>query len=138
MTRINSLRHEFVEFIPDAVDEGVLYVSITFCTVIHRCGCGCGSEVVTPLDPSDWKMTFDGKTVSLYPSIGNWSLACQSHYWIHENRVRWARPMSAALRGARGAKRWTRWIKSVLTRTSQEECLSDTSPISGAGCIPSR
>ena len=91
MTRINSLRHEFVSYIPEAVDDGVLYVSIPFATVMHRCCCGCGNEVVTPLDPTDWQMTFDGKAVSLSPSIGNWSLSCQSHYWIHRNQVRWAR-----------------------------------------------
>ena len=94
MTRINTLRHEFVEYIPDAVNEGVLYVSMTFATVVHRCCCGCWSEVVTPLDPRDWEMTFDGKSISLYPSIGNWSLACQSHYWIYRNQVRWARRLS--------------------------------------------
>ena len=91
MTRINSLRHEFVNYIPEALDDGVLYVSIPFATVMHRCCCGCGNEVVTPLDPTDWQMTFDGKAVSLSPSIGNWSLSCQSHYWIHRNQVRWAR-----------------------------------------------
>lgn len=80
MTPIKAFRHKFVEYIPDALDEGVLYVSVTFRTVLHLCGCGCGSEVATPLDPSDWKLTFDGKTISLYPSVGNWSLACQSHY----------------------------------------------------------
>jgi hypothetical protein len=26
----------------------------------------------------------------LHPSIGNWSFACQSHYWIRNNRVEWA------------------------------------------------
>ena len=90
MTRINSLRHEFVSYIPEGLDDGVLYVSIPFTTVMHRCCCGCGNEVVTPLDPTDWQMTFDGKSVSLSPSIGNWGLACQSHYWVYRNQVRWA------------------------------------------------
>ena len=94
MTRINSLQHEFVSYIPDALDDGVLYVSMPFATVLHRCCCGCGSEVVTPLDPTDWQMTFDGKSVSVHPSIGNWSLTCQSHYWIHRNQVQWARRLS--------------------------------------------
>lgn len=94
MTRINSLRHEFVDYIPDALDEGVLYVSIPFATLMHKCCCGCENEVVTPLDPTDWEMTFDGKSVSLSPSIGNWSLTCQSHYWIIRNRVRWVRRLS--------------------------------------------
>ena len=29
-------------------------------------------------------------TVSLHPSIGNWSFPCRSHYWIRGNRVVWA------------------------------------------------
>ena len=95
MTRINSLEHEFVNYIPDALDEGVLYVSIPFATVMHKCCCGCGQEVVTPLDPTDWEMTFDGKSISLNPSIGNWSLACQSHYWIYRNQVRWTLRLSS-------------------------------------------
>ena len=90
MTRINALRHEFVSYIPEPLDFGMLYVSIPFTTVAHLCCCGCGNEVVTPLDPADWQMTFDGKSVSLYPSIGSWGLSCQSHYWIHRNQVRWA------------------------------------------------
>lgn len=94
MTRIKSLKHEFVTYIPDALDDGVLYVSIPFATLVHKCCCGCGNEVVTPLDPTDWEMTFDGKSVSLSPSIGNWSLACQSHYWIFRNRVCWVRRLS--------------------------------------------
>ena len=91
MTRMNSLTHEFVTYIPETLDEGMLYVSIPFATVAHMCCCGCGNEVVTPLDPDGWKMTFDGKTISLSPSIGNWGLDCRSHYWIDRNQVRWAR-----------------------------------------------
>jgi hypothetical protein len=36
-------------------------------------------------------MTFDGETISLYPSIGNWNFPCRSHYWIDCSRVRRAR-----------------------------------------------
>lgn len=85
-----KLNHKFVEFIPDALDDGVLYVSLTHGTAVHRCCCGCGREVVTPLTPTDWKLTFDGETVSLYPSIGNWNFPCRSHYWITQNRIEWA------------------------------------------------
>ena len=92
---LNTVRHEFVEYIPDQLDEGVLYVSIPFGTVVHRCACGCGEEVVTPLGPAEWRVTYDGRTVSLAPSVGNWSFACRSHYWIEEGRVRWARGFSA-------------------------------------------
>lgn len=84
------LIHKFVEYIPDNLNDGTIYVSMGFATVVHKCCCGCGNEVVTPLSPTDWKLTFDGQSISLYPSIGNWSFTCQSHYWIKENRVKWA------------------------------------------------
>lgn len=88
------LKHEFVEFIPEELEEGTIYVSIRFATASHLCCCGCGSKVVTPIRPTDWKLIFDGKTISLDPSIGNWSLACKSHYWIRNNRVKWAQKWS--------------------------------------------
>ena len=84
------LEHKFVEFIPQELIAGTVYVSIRFATASHLCCCGCGNKIVTPIRPTDWKLIFDGKTVSLTPSIGNWSLACQSHYWITCNKVRWA------------------------------------------------
>ena len=71
-----ALAHEFVEFIPDEIEERTLYVSMKFGTVVHKCCCGCGQEVVTPLGPTDWSLTFDGRTISLDPSIGNWGFAC--------------------------------------------------------------
>jgi hypothetical protein len=88
--RRSSLLPEFVEFIPDELADGVLYISITYATAVHRCCCGCGNEVVTPLTPTDWSLTFDGESVSLDPSIGNWNFDCQSHYWITRNQVRWS------------------------------------------------
>src|SRR5437867_1481862 len=94
MKRITVLNHEFVEYIPKELEDGKLYVSITFATAAHKCCCGCGQEVVTPLSPTDWALIFDGERVSLDPSIGNWSFKCQSHYWIRRNRVEWARRWS--------------------------------------------
>jgi hypothetical protein len=90
MTRRTTFTHKFVEYIPDVLEEGAVYVSIPYATVAHKCFCGCGNEVNTPLSPTDWRLTFDGETISLYPSIGSWSLPCESHYWMERNRVRWA------------------------------------------------
>ncbi|HYW38282.1 MAG TPA: DUF6527 family protein [Terriglobales bacterium] len=94
MKQKKVLVHEFVEFIPDVLEEGKIYVSMEYATVVHKCCCGCGKEVVTPLSPTDWKLIFDGKTISLDPSVGNWSSPCKSHYWIRKNRVAWARRWS--------------------------------------------
>ena len=91
-----SLKHEFVEFIPEELERGTLYISIRFKTGTHLCSCGCGNIVVTPLSPTDWKLTFDGKTVTLDPSIGNWSFPCRSHYWLRNNKVQWAGDWSQA------------------------------------------
>lgn len=87
MNQIAALRHEFVEFIPDELEHGTIYVSMRFATASHLCACGCGNKVVTPIRPTDWKLIFDGKTISLDPSIGNWSFPCKSHYWIRNNEV---------------------------------------------------
>jgi len=85
------MKHKFVEFIPDQLEDGILYVSIVYATVLHKCACGCGNEVVTPLSPSDWQLTFNGETISLFPSIGNWSFPCRSHYWIRKNEAVWVK-----------------------------------------------
>lgn len=84
------LKNKFVEFIPDTLEQGVIYVALQFGTVAHKCCCGCGNEVFTPLSPTDWKLTYDGDSISLHPSIGNWSFPCQSHYWITKNKVKWS------------------------------------------------
>jgi hypothetical protein len=51
--------------------------------------------VVTPLNPAKWHFSEHEGTVSLSPSVGNWSFPCKSHYWIAGNRVQWAGAMSA-------------------------------------------
>lgn len=90
MSRLTSIRPEFVEFVPKELEEGVLYISIPYRTAVHKCACGCGSKITTPIRPPRWRFTYDGEAVSLHPSVGNWSYPCQSHYWIKRNRIEWA------------------------------------------------
>jgi hypothetical protein len=94
MPRVNELRPEFVEFAPKPLEEGVLYISCQNLVMLHLCCCGCGNKVVTPLSPTGWELRFNGDRVTLFPSIGNWKLPCQSHYWIRGNKVRWAPKLS--------------------------------------------
>jgi hypothetical protein len=89
-----QLAHQFVDFIPERLEDGVLYISRQYGTAVHKCCCGCSEEVVTPLNPTDWSLQVDNNLVTLYPSIGNWSFACQSHYWIRRSKVIWAGRMS--------------------------------------------
>jgi hypothetical protein len=87
---MKTFTHRFVDVMPDKLEPNVIYVSLRFSLVSHLCACGCGEEIVTPLSPKDWQLIFNGETISLYPSIGNWRLACRSHYWIEQNRAAWA------------------------------------------------
>lgn len=91
MLRIKTIMPSFVDSAPQQLEAGVLYISIRFKTALHLCCCGCGGEVVTPFSPAKWMLLFHGTTVSLYPSIGNWS-TCRAHYVIVENQVVQARP----------------------------------------------
>src|SRR5262245_13307085 len=87
MIRYERLQHQFVQNLPTRLEPGVLYVSMEYATAAHSCCCGCGEEVVTPFSPTDWQMTFDGVSVSLWPSVGSWSLPCRSHYVVEAGRV---------------------------------------------------
>ncbi len=91
---MKTLQHKFVETIPTVVEQGILYISMEYSTAIHLCICGCGNEVVTPFSPTDWSLTFDGETVSLSPSIGNWNFPCRSHYYINHNVIKISRQLS--------------------------------------------
>jgi hypothetical protein len=90
------MRPEYVEFMPKTLEEGVLYISKKFRTASHRCCCGCGTKIVTPLRETEYRLIERGQLVSLHPSIGNWNHPCQSHYWIRDNRIVWAGPMTKA------------------------------------------
>lgn len=85
------LQPEFVEYIPSELEEGILYISMKYKAVGHKCPCGCGNLVFTPLCPPFWQLYYDGKGVSLFPSIGNGSFDCKSHYWIINNEIHFAR-----------------------------------------------
>jgi hypothetical protein len=96
MTKVQTIQYRPVDAIPDKIDEGILYVSEEYETAVHKCCCGCGHEVVTPLGATDWSVTIERSSVSVYPSIGNWSFACKSHYWIQRGRIHWAAQWSGA------------------------------------------
>jgi len=92
--KIKQIRPESVEFIPERLEEGVLYISERYRTAVHKCCCGCGQEVVTPLSPAEWSVNRNNGQVSLWPSIGNWSYHCRSHYVIWDSRVLEAKTMT--------------------------------------------
>lgn len=89
---LKSIKPEYVEHMPENLEEGVLYISGRFELAIHLCACGCGGKTVTPLGYDHWTLTTtsDGK-VTLRPSIGNWSgeNPYQAHYLVTENEIQW-------------------------------------------------
>lgn len=91
MSRISHVSPEFVDSFPQPMSPGVLYVSMMFNSCGHLCCCGCGNEVITPLSPAQWRITYHGRDVSLADSIGNWTLPCKSHYWIQSGHIKWSR-----------------------------------------------
>lgn len=89
MKEDRTLSYQFVEFIPEELVESTLYISIKYKTMAHLCLCGCKSKIVTPLSPTGWNFAYDGRTITVRPSVGNWQLACRSHYIISRSQVIW-------------------------------------------------
>ena len=94
--KIKTIRPECVLHLPEVLSEGILYICEEFDLAAHKCCCGCGEEVITPLNEAQWRVIRRGSTVSLWPSIGNWKYACRSHYWITKNRIVDAPPMTSS------------------------------------------
>jgi len=94
--KVQVVRPEYVEQLPEQLAEGVLYICEEFDLTAHKCCCGCGEDVYNKLGPGKWRIVkmSDG-SVSLDPSVGNWNYACRSHYWIRKNRIVDAGRMSA-------------------------------------------
>ena len=87
---MKTFSYGFYDFIPETLEENHLYISMKYRSISHLCPCGCGHKIVTTLSPIRWKLTYDGESISLHPSVGNWELPCKSHYWIKNNNIYWA------------------------------------------------
>ena len=64
--------------------------------------------------------------MSLWPSIGNWSFPCRSHYWVVENRVEWSYDMTPEEIDA--GRRRDAWIKDRYVKTGKLETPSGSRP----------
>ena len=85
-----QFQHRFVDSIPKTLEPRILYIALYCGAVVHLCACGCGNEAVTPLGRTDWSILYDGESISLHPSVGNWSFPCRSHYLITNDEIVWA------------------------------------------------
>lgn len=101
-----TIAPKFVDRVPSEIEEGIIYISTSVNIGIHLCPCGCKTEIVTPFDPTEWKFTYDGETISLDPSVGVWGAECKSHYWIKRNQIKWSRTYSESeIYGVRNQER---------------------------------
>ena len=107
--RVGKLRPLFVEQFPDEFESGILYVSMQYAICGHLCACGCGEKVITPLSPKQWKIAYNGEDVTLYPSIGNYAFACQSHYFLTNGTIVWVGEYDAE-----NGKRKKKWLLAKL------------------------
>ena len=90
------------------LESGILYVSMKYAICGHLCPCGCGEKVITPLSPKQWKIAYNGEDVTLYPSIGNYAFACQSHYFLTNGNIIWV--------GERDVEKGKRKKKGLLAK----------------------
>ena len=86
--KTTALTPTYVEFMPLTLEEGKLYISLSYGTATHLCPCGCQHKIVTPLGRNGWTLKYNGK-ISLSPSVGNYHLDCKSHYFISNNEIIW-------------------------------------------------
>jgi len=114
--------HKFVDTIPSELENNILYISLEYNVTKHLCPCGCGTEIVATLSPARWQLSYDGETVSLTPSIGNWLHECQSHYCIIKDEVVWARSMSKNAIEA-GIQRDQQELNEYINRKKSKEII---------------
>ena len=130
--KLQSITPRYVKAVPSSMEEGILYIS-SYGSAIHRCFCGCGSVVVTPLGPAQWHIAKEGETVTLRPSIGSWNLPCQSHYFITSNKVEWlatGRDASHRARAEYGARSPRQMAQRVRTRRKRITSTRRLEPLS--------
>ena len=107
---------QIVHRVPENLQSGLLYVCFDCKVVAHLCACGCGEKVVLPIDPQFWSVRYDGETVTMAPSIGNYQYACKSHYWISNNKVIWVDDFDSDSKRKKQKKRKKkRWIDKFKT-----------------------
>ncbi|MBB4263757.1 DUF6527 family protein [Bradyrhizobium sp. CIR3A] len=94
--KLSTLKLQRVEYMPKQLESGILYVSEKFSAAAHLCACGCGEKIRTPLGPTEWSVKETTGGPSVWPSVGNWQKACQSHYVIQNGKIIWHDQWSAA------------------------------------------
>lgn len=89
MKTIKKVPYEpvMVEYMPDELEQGKVYISERFGVCKHLCLCGCGEETVLDFgNPTGWRLIKeDNGTVSFTPSVSNYQYPCKAHYIMTKN-----------------------------------------------------
>lgn len=80
---------ERVQYMPKALEPGILYFAEEYGAAAHLCACGCGTKIRTPIAPTEWAIYEGTKGVTVRPSVGNWQHPCRSHYLITDGVIDW-------------------------------------------------
>ncbi len=123
MARISRLTPEFVDTMPDSLEDGIIYISQKYRIALHRCACGCGEEVSTPLGPTEFTVRMDADLVTVWPSIGNHDYPCKSHYVIDRGMIVWAGAMSR--QDIEKGRAYDRFLKRGKPRRNPIEVMFD-------------
>ncbi len=91
LRNLMKIRLQHVQYMPKELEPGVLYISEEYGAAAHLCACGCGTKIRTPLGSAEWTLEETDIGPTLYPSVGNWQQACQSHYWIYRGEIKWSK-----------------------------------------------
>lgn len=84
------------------------------------------------MSPIKWSIKPGKGGVRLTPSIGNWSYACNSHYWIWDGRVVWDAQWSHE-RIEAGRVRERKELEAYYAAQDQQQVSS--LPLLGAGLL---
>ncbi len=57
--KLKSIEPQFVENMPEKLEDGILYISYKYKVAIHNCCCGCKNKVVTQFSAIEphWDLT---------------------------------------------------------------------------------
>ena len=93
MKKLTEIKPEYVDFMPEEKEHGVLYISDKFSLAIHLCACGCEGQSVTPIGGKNygWRLEDNSGKITMNPSIGNFSgeKPYHAHYYIRKNKIVW-------------------------------------------------
>ena len=71
---------------PFAIEKGLVKAREPI-TAVRIYNTNTSKVIIEEVPCVNQSVKYDGETVSLSPSIGNFQFPCKSHYWIRENRV---------------------------------------------------